>query len=270
MKEQQQPKPLRLSLVIPCYNEAGRIELLYKDLQTFINSWTGWLEIIIVNDGSKDNTYDLLHAHPVYRQHSSIITIVSQQNTGKGGALRNGVLKTTGDFILTLDADMATSPMQLIKWLDMLGWELENDTIYIGSREHMNSTINNVEGERKLAGNIFNVIIRSLTPLRARDTQCGFKLYPAAVAKKLFGELKTYGWAHDVELLCLAHLDKVDVVEMPVFWTAIEDSKVRVFRDGFKMLIEVLGIMMSLKRRRRSGVSKGTDNNIELSQHRRA
>ena len=180
MNEQEQT--ISLSLVIPCYNEAGRIELLYKDLAIFMESWKGSLEVIIVNDGSKDNTYELLQAHPVYKKYASHISIYTQENTGKGGALRHGVLKATGNYILTLDADMATSPMDLAKWLELLDGKFDDHTIYIGSREHKDSVINKVGSERKLAGNIFNLIIRMFTPLKAKDTQCGFKLYPATVA----------------------------------------------------------------------------------------
>ncbi|HTM66432.1 MAG TPA: glycosyltransferase [Flavipsychrobacter sp.] len=245
MKEQEQQ--LDLSLVIPCYNEAGRIELLYKDLAVFMEQWHASLEVIIINDGSKDNTLVLLQEHPVYKKYSNIISIYSQENTGKGGALKNGVLRAKGNFILTLDADMATAPAELFRWIDLENGQLSDNTIYIGSREHTDSTINNVAGERKAAGNIFNFIVRMLTPLKAHDTQCGFKLYPARLAKNLFTDLKTYGWAHDVELLYHAVLLNASIKEMPVYWTAIADSKIRVLRDGFNMFLEVFRIVITTK-----------------------
>ena len=237
--------PIRLSLVIPCYNESDRIGLLYEGLRPFIEKW-GASEIIIVNDGSKDNTEILLHEHPVYKQHKDIISIYSQANTGKGGALRNGVLRATGDYILTLDADMATPPEELIKWLALMGGKPAPNTIYIGSREHKDSMIKK-QGDRKLAGNIFNYIVRMLTPLKVKDTQCGFKLYPAGVAKELFEGLQTYGWAHDVELLYRAYLDKVNIVEMPLAWNAIEGSKISLVSDGFNMLKEIFVIVVKVK-----------------------
>ncbi len=246
MKHQQ--IPVRLSLVIPCYNESGRVGLLYKGLEDFIAVWKYQFEVLIVNDGSKDNTLELLQQHRVYLNNSDKIIILSQQNTGKGGALRMGVLQAKGDYILTLDADMATSPAELVRWLELQHGFFSDNTIYIGSREHKDSVIRNVEGERKAAGNIFNLIIRTLTPLNARDTQCGFKLYPAKVARQLFSVLKTYGWAHDVELLYHAHLLKMQIKEMPVLWTAIDDSKVKVFRDGLKMLVEVLKIVATTRK----------------------
>jgi dolichyl-phosphate beta-glucosyltransferase len=234
--------PVRLTLVVPCYNESERVSLLYRGLDPFIAKWKNFLEIIIINDGSKDNTETLLHEHEVYKQHKDIISIYTQANTGKGGALRNGVLRAKGNCILTLDADMASPPMELIKWMDLLHGKLATDNIYIGSREHKDSVITK-QGDRKLAGNIFNYIVRILSPLKIKDTQCGFKLYPADEAKRIFETLQTYGWAHDVEILYKAHLDKVNIVEMPLTWDAIEGSKINLVRDGINMMMEIMVIV---------------------------
>ena len=238
---------IRLTLVIPCYNESERIGLMYAGIDSFIDIWKGVPEVIIVNDGSTDNTLQLLQEHPVYKAHRDKISILSQENTGKGGALRNGVMKATGNLILTLDADMASPPAELVKWMDSLDWQADEHTIYIGSREHEDSIIKK-QGNRKVAGNVFNLVVRTLTPLKMKDTQCGFKLYPAALAKKYFDKLKTYGWAHDVEILYKAKLDKMKIVEMPLEWNAVEGSKIRVFRDGMKMLMETMSIVIKTKR----------------------
>lgn len=220
---------------------------MYKGIDDFVDQWPELPEIIIVNDGSKDDTYKLLKEHPVYEKRKALITILTQENTGKGGALRNGVLKARGDFVLTLDADMASPPSELIKWMGALNWKPDEHTIYIGSREHHESIINK-QGNRKVAGNIFNVAVRVLTPLKMRDTQCGFKLYPIKPAKKYFENLHTYGWAHDVELLYHAQLDGMKIVEMPLEWNAIEGSKISVLKDGVKMLLETLRIVIKTKR----------------------
>jgi dolichyl-phosphate beta-glucosyltransferase len=236
-----------LTLVIPCYNESDRIGLMYDGIRSFIEKWESPFEVIIINDGSKDNTEQLLTSNPVYLQNKGVISVYSQQNTGKGGALRNGVQRANGKHILTLDADMATPPEQLLKWLNLLGGSFADNTIYIGSREHKDSIIKKT-GNRKVAGNIFNVIVQALTPLKMRDTQCGFKLYPGEEAKRVFADLQTYGWAHDVEVLYKAKLDGVKIVEMPVEWNAIEGSKINVVRDGIRMLREVMTIVARTKR----------------------
>lgn len=241
--------PALLSLVIPCYNESDRIDLLFAGLSSFKQKWPGPFEVIIINDGSKDNFEQLALKHEFYLQNKDIISIYSQANTGKGGALRNGVLKAKGKFILTLDADMSTPPEELIRWYAMWGGAPTDNTIYTGSREHKDSVIKK-NNNRKVAGNIFNLMVRVLTPLNMRDTQCGFKLYPAGEAKKIFGELQTFGWAHDVELLYRAHLDNVKIVEMPLVWNAVEGSKISVLGDGMKMIVEILTIVKRIRAER--------------------
>jgi dolichyl-phosphate beta-glucosyltransferase len=239
--------PVQLSLVIPCYNESDRVGLLFAGLRSFREKWPSPFEVIIINDGSKDNTEALLLGDSFYKENRDMVSVFSQPNTGKGGALRNGVLRARGSYILTLDADMATPPEELVKWYAAWGGRPADNTIYIGSREHEASVITK-QGDRKVAGNIFNTIVRQVTPLKMRDTQCGFKLYPADEAKRIFEGLHTYGWAHDVELLYKAYLDKVNIVEMPLTWNAVEGSKINVVRDGIKMLVEILGIVLRTKR----------------------
>lgn len=239
---------INLSHVIPCYNESGRIELLYNGLESFVKQWPARFEIVIVNDGSKDDTWQKLQAHPFYKQHASNIKLINQENTGKGGALKHGVAQASGNFILTLDADMAAQPTEMIKWMDMLGWKPDERTIYIGSREHKASTIINEAFKRKLAGNVFNFIVRSLTPLKVNDSQCGFKLYSNRVGKQLFSELETNGWAHDVELLYRGQMHGMFIKEMPLTWEAIEGSKIRLLKDSIAMFNEILNISKKIKR----------------------
>lgn len=236
-----------ISLVIPCYNESDRIGLLYSGIKEFIAAWPAKTEVIIINDGSRDNTQELLREHQVYKEHQNVIKIYNQENTGKGGALKHGVLKAEGKIILTLDADMAARPVELLKWTERLQNGFEENVIYIGSREHRDSEIINERFKRKLAGNIFNLIVRSVTPLKVKDSQCGFKLYDSTVAHQLFGELQTMGWAHDVELLYRAHSRKIDVTEMPLKWQAMEGSKIRLLRDSINMLREILKISRLVK-----------------------
>ncbi|MCW3124324.1 MAG: glycosyltransferase group 2 [Flavipsychrobacter sp.] len=241
--------PALLSLVIPCYNESDRIGLLFSGLSSFKQKWKGPFEVIIVNDGSKDNFEQLVLTNEFYLQNKDMVTLISQENMGKGGALRTGVLKAKGKYILTLDADMSTPPEELIRWYAKWGGAPADNTIYTGSREHKDSVIKK-KNNRKVVGNIFNVMVRVLTPLNMRDTQCGFKLYPAAEAKKIFDSLKTFGWAHDVEILYKAHLDKVNIIEMPLDWNAVDGSKINVIRDGMKMIVEILSIVTRIRTER--------------------
>jgi len=149
-------------------------------------------------------------------------------------------------FILTLDADMSTSPLQLIQWLH-IKHTFRSDEILIGSRELNESEIQEVL-LRKWIGNVFNAIIRNLVHINIKDTQCGFKFYPIAIAKPLFASLQTLGWSHDVELLAKATQQGYHVIEMPVKWTAVAGSKINVTRDSWIMFWEVVRIRKLLNR----------------------
>ncbi len=221
---------------------------MHQALKDFDRKWSEDLEILIVDDGSKDDTVDKIqNTFPnSFSGTTSFELVQLNKNQGKGGALKAGVEKSSGDFILTLDADMATDPSELIKWLRMLpGRTFSQDDILIGSREHEKSTI---KGQflRRIAGLVFNFIIQLFTNLNITDTQCGFKLYPSAVAKRLFASLKTLGWAHDVELLYQAKFEGINIRSMPVKWVHQEDSKISLVSDSLKMFFQTVLISISL------------------------
>lgn len=231
-----------VSLVIPCYNEAERVPLLFSGLQEFQHAWLGKMEVILVDDGSTDATADYIQTHPLFiaLQSEHKIHLIQQKNQGKGAALKAGVQLAKGDFVLTLDADMATRPIELLNWLK---WKQTFSTqeILIGSRELKTSDVKDLD-HRKWIGNVFNLIIQKLTHLDMQDTQCGFKLYPMAIAKPLFENLQTTGWAHDVELLVKAKRMGCPIMEMPITWKAIPGSKINIWKDSIIMFFEVLRI----------------------------
>ena len=237
----------RLSLVIPCYNEASRAALLSGGLQDFVTRWPARAEIILVDDGSTDDTLAHLRNIAEGLNSGADVRVIHQTNTGKGGALRTGVRATSSDWILTLDADMASPPTELLGWLKRLGGKLDTHSIYVGSREHPESVIRKT-GDRKLAGNVFNTIVRLLTPLRLHDTQCGFKLYPGPAARLLFEAMQTTGWAHDVDLLFRAQRHGARLHAMPLTWTAVDGSKISLVRDAARMLTEVVRIAGTVRR----------------------
>ena len=238
----------KLSLVIPCYNESKRAAKMLKTLKNFERKWEYDLEVVLVDDGSKDDTVKIIENtfSDAFSSKTSFEFLQLSENQGKGGALKAGVEKAKGDFVLTLDADMATDPSELFKWLRSLpGKTFRDDQILIGSREHEKSSI---KGQflRRFAGLIFNFIIQLFTNLNIPDTQCGFKLYPASIAKRLFSILKTKGWAHDVELLYQAKFEGIEIKSMPVKWIHQEDSKISLLSDSIKMLFQTMGISLAL------------------------
>lgn len=229
-----------LSLVIPCYNESKRIGNLFSTLKTFKQKWNGTFEVILVNDGSTDDTAKQIEKY--LDGASNTIFVSLDQNSGKGAALKAGVEKASGDYVLTLDADMATNPITLKNWLKTFPDKtFPKDQVLIGSREHTDSKVSG-QPLRRFAGLIFNFIIQLFTNINLPDTQCGFKLYPAAAAKSLFGKLKTNGWAHDVELLYRAKLSGLGIQSMPINWTHQDDSKIALVSDSLKMFWETVKI----------------------------
>lgn len=229
-----------LSLVIPCYNEANRLSNLFDAVGPFLRQWPSPVEVLIVDDGSTDDTVAQIEAHPVFQQEETIKLVKAPQNVGKGGALALGVEQAQHDYVLTLDADMSTHPNELLNWTKG-GKHFADNTIYIASREHKESEVE-AQTSRRIVGNIFNFLVRTLTPLRGRDTQCGFKLYPAPLAKELFQHLKVKGWAHDVELLYRAQLQGITIKDMPVHWQEEAGSKINVAKDSIRMLLQILYI----------------------------
>lgn len=238
-----------VSLVIPCYNEAKRIHILTAALKELELHHTFDFEVLVVDDGSTDTTVSQLGADAFLNElteKGKFRLIVSLANGGKGAALRQGVLAAKGDYILTLDADMSTHPLQLEKWRDSLGGTFNTKEILIGSRPHPESKLQE-KPSRKFIGIIFNFYVRMFSELTVKDSQCGFKLYPADIAKKLFDTMKVMGWAHDVEILYKAQLLGYKITEMPVVWDVRDNSKVSVIRDSVKMFIQILKISLYVR-----------------------
>jgi len=255
-----QSNKVSISLIIPCYNESNRLSYLEAGLREFRDHWQKPYEVIIVDDGSKDDTASLLQEKflPLSDKIVQYKILPLPENQGKGGALQAGVLVATGDFVLTLDADMAARPTELNKWLAQLpNHQFSPKEILIGSRNHPLSNID-ARQNRKFAGHIFNTLVRIVTPIKDSDTQCGFKLYPTLIAQLLFQDLQIKGWAHDIELLYKANYLKIPVHSMPVEWQHIDDEKIDVLADGIKMAWEtvVLSFRFRLMKRYRDILRK--------------
>ena len=248
-----------VSLVIPHYNESERLTLMEDGLAEFAKA-SGDLEVeaLLIDDGSTDGTLNGLKAiaqgfaqrHRTDPGRFTVRALGLAQNAGKGAALQRGVPEARGSRILTLDADMAARPVEILNWQETGKVDLRSppdNTVLIGSREHPDSDVTD-KGSRRIMGRIFNGITRLLSGLDLHDTQCGFKLYPAPLAKVVFGQLFHLGWAHDVEILMRLKQAGADICSMPVNWTAIEGSKISPLSDAWKMFCALLEIRAALKK----------------------
>lgn len=208
-----------LSVVIPAYNEETR-------LPSTLNRIVEWLsgrafefsEIIVVDDGSSDATARVI-------ENSSARLIRNPGNRGKGYAVRNGMLNARGQWVLYTDADLSTPIEEACKLYDAAS--AANAVIAIGSRALDRSLVSvHQSAFREYSGRGFNLVMRSLTGLPFRDTQCGFKLFAADAARAVFSRQILDGFSFDVEDLYIAKQCGLKAIEVAVRWANVEGSKV--------------------------------------------
>lgn len=213
-----------VSIVIPAYNEEARLPATLDAVTTYLNEKQfSFAEIVVVDDGSRDRTAELVEQ----RQRASpyVRLVRNPGNRGKGYAVRNGMLQAKGEWILYTDADLSAPIGELDKLLDAAG--RAGAEIAIGSRALDRSLVGvHQSAFREMSGRAFNIIMRSITGLPFRDTQCGFKLYSSAAAHDIFSLQTLDGFSFDVENLVVARLLARHAIEVPVLWNNVEGTKV--------------------------------------------
>jgi dolichyl-phosphate beta-glucosyltransferase len=234
-----------LSVVIPSFNEANR-------LGPGLDSVRGWLdarhmpgEVVVVDDGSTDGTSEVAEARR--RDDRRVRVLRFPANRGKGAAVREGALASEGSLILVTDADLSTPIEELDRLLGRMR-ETSSDVV-IGSRGLPGSRIELSQPIwRRTMGRGFNIIIRTLTDLPYRDTQCGFKLLDREKTVPIFRKMVVDRFAYDVELLVLARLAGLRILEEPVLWRDSPDSRVAPLRASWNMFGDVLRLRGRLRR----------------------
>ncbi len=215
----------RLSIVVPAYNEAARFLSLFRKLAAFCERRHGSVELLLVDDGSRDNTgaviEESLRAEALLRAPAQAI----QTNRGKGYSVQHGMREAQGEWILSTDADLSSPIEEVEKLLDAV--EREQAAAAIGSRALDRSLVGVHQAPlREWSGRAFNIVMRLATGLPFRDTQCGFKLFRRDAARVIFERQRLEGFGFDVEDLMIARLHGFKVVEVPVRWDNVEGTKV--------------------------------------------
>ncbi|HUE06864.1 MAG TPA: dolichyl-phosphate beta-glucosyltransferase [Acidimicrobiales bacterium] len=223
--------PPRLSLVVPAFNEATRLARGIPQLLDVIPR--DETEVIVVDDGSTDGTAEIARRHLAEMPRHVLRRL--PRNSGKGAAVRAGVVEARGEVIAYMDADMATDPADLIQ----LVGALRASPVAVGSREAQGSVVDDKSNLRTLMSRTFRLFVASAVRLPTRDTQCGFKAFHGSVAKLLFHGTRVDRFAFDVEVLTRAARLGLDMEEVPVRWTDVAGSKVSVVRDSLGMLVDV-------------------------------
>jgi dolichyl-phosphate beta-glucosyltransferase len=225
-----------LSIVIPAYNEEQRLPATLDRIVAYAEgSPIPIAEILVVDDGSRDGTAALVEAR------GGVFRLVSNPgNRGKGYAVRNGVLAATGDWILSTDADLSAPIEELDKLIAAA--RRENAVVAIGSRALNRKLVKKHQPlMRELSGRAFNIVMRAVTGLPFRDTQCGFKLFRKDAAKNIFSRQIEDGFSFDVEDLLIAHVLGLRSIEVPVEWSNVEGTKVSL-TQGMKSFADLVRI----------------------------
>ena len=234
------------SVVIPAFNEARRLPSYLDDVVSFFEGRGEPYEVIVVDDGSTDDTPALVEAR--VRELASVRLLRLPVNAGKGAAVRAGMLAARGVYRMFTDADGAT-PIAEVKRLEPA--LLAGADVVIGSRVLVDPSVSVAAlPHRVAAGRVFNWLVARLGLRSAADSQCGFKVFSAAAAERLFVGLRTRGFGFDVELLLAAQAAGYRVVEIPVNWADQPGSKVGVFRHGPGMFWQIVMARLHAGRRR--------------------
>jgi dolichyl-phosphate beta-glucosyltransferase len=230
-----------LSIIVPAFNEESRLPESLTKLLTWIKSaGLEFVEILVVDDGSTDGTAAL-----VERMSASIPAIRllrNGENRGKGYSVKNGMAHLNGEWALVTDADLS-APIEEISKLYEAAIRTKSQ-IAIGSRALNRKLIGQRQPlGREYAGRVFNSVMRFVTGLPFRDTQCGFKLFHSTAAARIFPLQQLDGFGFDVEDLYIARVLGIPVVEVPVRWNNVEGTRVslwngiRSFGDPIKIRI---------------------------------
>jgi dolichyl-phosphate beta-glucosyltransferase len=229
-----------VSLVIPAYNEALRLEESVRVLREYLNGRPWSHEVILVIERSTDGTLDL--ARRLCVDIPTFTVIGNNVHRGKGYAVRCGMLAADGEIAFFMDADLSTPLAEIGNFLEAFNAHPEI-TIYIGSRQHAQSRILRRQSwVRQRMGETFNRILRRLTGLPFLDTQCGFKAFRRVARESIFPEQRIDGFAFDAELLLLAQKFGHRVAELPVEWHNAKGSKVHLIRDSWRMLRDAIRV----------------------------
>jgi dolichyl-phosphate beta-glucosyltransferase len=231
-----------LSVVIPCFNEARKIETDIQAVVSYFSARTYSFELILVDDGSADGTAGILGQVTNKLKHVPLRAICYQPNRGKGHAVRTGMLQAGGQYRLFADAGLCVPYSEIEKGLALLE---SGADVAIGSRKLSESqVIERQAGYRRIGSSVFGLLVRNWMGLRYSDTQCGFKLFTAQAAERLFSAARIDGFMFDAETLINARKFGLRVKEFPVEWRADPDSRYKPFSGSVRNLIELVRIQL--------------------------
>jgi glycosyltransferase AglD len=227
-----EPPSKNVTVLLPVYNEAWRIESCIKDVESALNAFTNSFELIVIEDGSMDDTVAIVSR--LRDRDPKLVLRHSPVRLGKGRAIKLGVLEAKGVVVVFMDADLATDLKDLRKLVDLTR---ERGGMVIGSRHVEGSKV-----KRPISRTLFSLAYNTFVGLffldGVRDHQCGFKAMNREVAGELCRNVKADGFFFDTELILRCRMMGFPLLEMPISWSerrTRSESKVRLFHDAYRM-----------------------------------
>jgi len=226
------------SIVIPAYNESSRLGATLEKVLAYVHEQRWDAEVIVVNDGSRDNTAEIIGAFAA--KDPALRLVENPGNRGKGYSVRNGMLNARGQTVLLTDADLSSPIEEAPKLFQALD---DGADIAIGSRWLRAETQTQRQPlHRQLFGRIFNLVLRLTLGLQFKDTQCGFKAFKQPAVQAIFPLQKIERWGFDPEILFLARKLGFKTKEISVAWGHSGGTRINPLVDGSRMVMEMLRI----------------------------
>lgn len=235
------PRPF-LTIIIPAYNEAQRLPDSLAKITTFLRSKHLSTEILVVENGSTDETSQVVRNFAQTVSSTDPFTLeLLHSARGKGAAVKTGMLVGKGDYLFICDADLSMPIEEIAKFLPPKQKPGGYD-IAIASREIAGAVRFNEPFYRHLMGRVFNKVVRKLIIPGIEDTQCGFKMFTRDAASQLFPHQTIDGWGFDPEILFISRLRGLTLIEVPINWHYMAESRINPLVDTIRMVREVLRI----------------------------
>lgn len=224
-----------LTLVIPAYNEESRLPQTLADTKTYLDAWGINYRVIVVDDGSKDATATLTNGYGLR------FSTISQQNAGKGSAVRNGILAARGRVVAFTDADLPYDLAALKSAYQTIS--TKNRDVVFGSRT-MKGAASHVERRwlRTIASSVFRSMMTLLVSRQVTDTQCGLKVFSHHAGRQIFSRATVNGFAFDAEVVYLTHLLNLSFETIPVTLVNDYSTTISLTRNAIPMLLDVVNV----------------------------